>query len=415
MKPVRSLKIIYIASRLAKDWANETKIFKEAGHVVKAICPSNENPSLRIMQAGEIEIIPVAMPRPGGFFSNLGLLFKIPAVILRFYLIFRRERPDVVYYYAFPSSLWARVAAWLARVPVRACKINGPAIFSVPAFCFIELSTAFMDTVIFASSKIIERTYKRLRHLRDKVHLNYFGFVQDNFLKECDGSNIRKEFGIPAGTPLVVMVALMYRPNSWLFNGANYKGHDILIRAARIIKETNPNVRFMLVGDDALPGIGVRAGLERMAGEFGLKESFIFAGFRKDIPEILAAADVAVVPSLIENCGGAIEPLFMKKPVVASNVGGLPDIVIDGVTGILVEPANPDALAKGIIKILSIPAQTRLEMGEEGHKLVKKLFDLRSIIGEMERIFHNELDRTDGGKRLTGACEQKHVHPKVKK
>ncbi|MBI5887859.1 MAG: glycosyltransferase [Deltaproteobacteria bacterium] len=393
MKPGERLKIIFVTPRLAKDWVNAAKMLKEKGHVVKAVCPANENPSLQTVQAGGIEAILLSMPRGGGIFSIPSLFFKVPAVILRFYFIFRKERPDVVYYFTFPSSLWARVASWLARVPVRASKINGPAIFGVPAFSFAELSTAFMDTVILASCKMIERTYKRSRHLRNKVHLNYFGFAQDNFLREPNGSNIRKEFSIPEGAPLVVMVALMYCPRRWLFKGANIKGHDIFIRAARIIKESNPDVRFMIVGDDALPGLGVRAGLERMAGDLGLKDTIIFTGFRKDIPEILAASDIAVVPSLTENCGGAVEPLLMKKPVVASNVGGLPDVVIDGITGILVRPGEPDALANGIMKLLSLPAETRLRMGEEGRELVKKLFDLRKVTDEMERIFHREMDK----------------------
>jgi len=97
---------------------------------------------------------------------------------------------------------------------------------------------------------------------------------------------------------------------------------------------------------------------------------------------------VAAVPSLSENVGGAVEPLLMERPVVASAVGGLPDVVRDGETGYLVPPRDPGALADALLHTLTLPAAARRAMGRRGRAIVQELFDINRVALNEERIFY---------------------------
>lgn len=379
------LKIIVIAGRHTKDWLPTARLLIERGHAVKVICPSNDNPSIKTLTDENLQVRLIEIPRPG--IPIFTLASSIHSTVAGLYRIFQRERPDLVFSYTFPLNIWARLASWWLGVPIRACKLNGPAVFLNPWFAALELGTAWMDNVVLASSRMLARAYRRGPGMKGKVHLNYFGFKLRDFSVEKGGEAIRQEFGISGEAPLVVMIALMYRPRRWLFEGANIKGHDVLLHAARILREQNPAVRFLIVGDDALPGLGLRIELERLKDRLGLQNNVVFTGFRKDIPDILDAADVVAVPSLIENVGGAIEPLWMRKPVVASNVGGLPDVVKDFETGLLVPPGDPEALARGLLEILALSPGQREQMGARGHEIIGALFDLEKVTDEMERLF----------------------------
>jgi len=151
-----------------------------------------------------------------------------------------------------------------------------------------------------------------------------------------------------------------------------------------------------IVGDE--PAGLVTAGsyaarLKAMAHDMKLDNNVIFAGHRNDIPSILAAADVVAVPSLSENLGGAVEPLLMEKPVVASNVGGLPEVVIHGQTGLLVPPSDPERLAQALLQMLALPVIERQKMGKCGRQIVMRILDIEQIVLGEEQLFYQILRR----------------------
>lgn len=172
-------------------------------------------------------------------------------------------------------------------------------------------------------------------------------------------ARIRGELGTSADAS-VVLCAGRLRPE---------KGQDILLRATPRIRDAVPGVEIWLAGDGSH-----RAEYEAIARELGVGDTVRFLGFRSDVPDLMAAADLAAVPSRSEGLGtAALEALAAGLAVVASDVGGLPDSVIPGETGELVAPENPVALADAVAGLLRDP-ERRAALGRAGRSLIEDQF-----------------------------------------
>lgn len=168
------------------------------------------------------------------------------------------------------------------------------------------------------------------------------------------------------------------------------KGVAYLIRAASIVPRQNPRVKFIIAGDGSL-----RSKLESLAARLQVNDAVEFVGWKHDIVKFLKQIDIMAMPSLWEAFGlSAAEAMALEKPVIASRVGGLPEVVDDGVTGILVPPADPEALARAIVELAADPARQRA-MGRRGRARVESLFSLDDMIERHEEFY----DRVGGGAR----------------
>jgi len=161
-----------------------------------------------------------------------------------------------------------------------------------------------------------------------------------------------------------------------------HKDHRTLIEAARIVVDEFPRVIFLIVGDGPL-----RREIEILIKKLNLEEKVRLCGFRQDIPEILSVLDLFVLSSSWEGLGTSLLDAFASKvPVVATNVGGIPEIVKDKVNGILVPPGNPGALARAIISLLKNRGLAR-QMAEEGFRLVKEKLSVERMVKETRKIY----------------------------
>ncbi|MDW8213860.1 MAG: glycosyltransferase family 4 protein [Roseiflexaceae bacterium] len=379
-----SLTIMYVTGYGAHEWALHTPRFlAHRGHRVMMACPS-DSPMARLVHTVGMNVQIWQAPR------RLKDVRRVVDAIGALYRLFRQHNPDVVVYYALPISLWARLAARLAGVPVRLFKPPSLWDLELGPYRLAEYGTAWMDSAILASSRALVRYYRRAPIARSAVILSYYGFPLDRFNPSLDGAAVRQEFGIAPTAPVVTTVAHLIPPIRRFDPHYGIKGHEVLIRAARDVVARMPSVRFLIVGAEP-EGVahGVyEASLKQLARMHGVDRHVIFAGRRTDIPAILAASDVAAVPSLSENVGGAVEPLLMERPVVASAVGGLPDVVRDGETGYLVPPRDPGALADALLHLLSLPPAARHAMGRRGRAIVRDLFDIEQVALAEERIFY---------------------------
>lgn len=380
------LRIVHIfGNAYAGNWAfYPLKIWHEAGHQVAAIFPTEGELVERLRQ----EKVPVSViPYP----RRLRHVGDAWHCITQIQAELRAFSADVVHCHLVPANLWGRIAAWLAHVPVRVTQWPGPLPLELPVPRLLELATVWMDSAIIASSLATQRIYQRYPHTRHKVHLIYYGFPLEPFTSGPPSRAIRTEFAIPQDASVVGMVAYMYPPlRERKLRGIGIKGHEILIQAASKVLAVRDDVRFLIAGDELIPGTAqtYKPRLIQMANDLGLSDRVIFAGRRNDIPQFLSEIDIAVVPSMSENVGGAVEPLLMGKPVVASNVGGLPDVVIEGKTGMLVPPGEPDALAQSLLRMLSLPVEERQRMGEVGRQIVAELFDIRETVKQQEALYY---------------------------
>jgi glycosyltransferase involved in cell wall biosynthesis len=153
-------------------------------------------------------------------------------------------------------------------------------------------------------------------------------------------ADLRRRYGWPETAPVVAMVAVMREG----------KGHDVLLEAAALVRKRHPQALFVLAGDGPL-----RPAIERMASG-ALAQAVRFMGERSDVPEIMCAADMVVLPSLSEAFPTVlIEAAMAGRPAVATRVGGIAEIVEDGRTGLLVPPSNPIALAGALMRLIEHP------------------------------------------------------------
>jgi glycosyltransferase involved in cell wall biosynthesis len=182
-------------------------------------------------------------------------------------------------------------------------------------------------------------------------------------------------------------------------NGRGIKGHEYLIKAAPVILAEFPTARLLLIGS-AFSEDGQRYmdELKELVHRLGLQDRIIFTGFRPDINNVLRALDVSVQPSLNENLGGTIESLLMECPLVATRVGGMVDSVRDGETGVLVEPANTDELARGILQLLRDPERAR-RLAHAGRKLMLERFTLSRTVRDLSELYHRLPQRGRGARR----------------
>lgn len=333
-------------------------------------------------------------------FGFIGLIdiWALPFKLLGLARVFRRERFDVVQTHLFRSMIMGRLAAWLADVPVRLAMVAGPYHLETHTLRWPDRITCWMDTAVIASCEYTRRLYRRMGVTDAHLELIYYGPDESRFNPEqLPNAGIREEYGWPADTPLVGMVAYFYPP--WhrsgmtppAINGRGIKGHEYLIKAAHAILAEFPTAKLLLIGSSfSEEGQRYIDELKALVLSLGLQESIIFTGFRPDVNSILRELDVSVQPSLNENLGGTIESLLMECPLVATRVGGMVDSVRDGETGVLVEPADADDLARGILQLLRDPERAR-RLGRAGRKLMLERFTLSRTLHDLSELYHRLL------------------------
>jgi glycosyltransferase involved in cell wall biosynthesis len=327
-------------------------------------------------------------------FTSSPDLLDLPRKVLALARLFRRERFDVVQTHLFHSMIIGRIAGWIANVPVRLSMIAGP--FHLEAYTprWIDRATAWMDTGIIASCEHTLKLYRACGVSARRLSLIYYGPDESKF----DPANLRRglvrqEFSWPADAPLIGMVAIFYTEfgrNRWtppVLHGRAGKGHEELIHATPIVLREFPNAKFLLVGPAwHAGGEKFLARMQALVAELGLKESVVFTGLRNDVPQIYRDLDVSVQASLNENLGGTIESLLMQCPTVATRVGGLTDSIVDGVTGVLVSPADPADVARGILRLLRDPKRARA-LGEAGRRRMLARFTLSKTIADLHALY----------------------------
>jgi glycosyltransferase involved in cell wall biosynthesis len=185
-------------------------------------------------------------------------------------------------------------------------------------------------------------------------------------------AKLHEELWLPHHAPVVGNVAAL----------VPHKGHRHLIEAAAAVVRQVPDTRFVIAGDGEL-----RQGLERQIREHHLEKHVLLAGFRPDVLSLHKAFDVFVMSSVTEGLGTSLlDAMACGKPIVATSTGGIPEVVIDGQTGILVPPRDHDAMAAAIVKLLKDP-QLRARMGAAGLHRVRQKFSADRMVKDTLRVY----------------------------
>jgi len=306
------------------------------------------------------------------------------AAFLRLYFLFRRQKFDIVHTHTAKAGALARTAAFFAGTPVIVHTLHGHNFYGYFGPVSSRIVTIIERWLGYLTDKIIALTELERKDLisfkaagSEKIRLIYQGLEMEGYTGlNIDKHRIRQSLGIKPDEKVVGMIGRL----------EPVKGPEYFIAAAKSVAEVFPRVKFILVGEGSL-----REKLEKQMKSLGLEEKFIFTGWREDIPEILSILDLLVLPSLNEGVGMVlIEAQGLGVPIVASRVGGIPEIVRDNQTGILVSAGDADSFA-GAIKSLLADENRRSAMSQEAIKWIKGKFKARDMIEEISKLYQELL------------------------
>lgn len=309
--------------------------------------------------------------KPNGLYGYFLFIYRVIGII-------RKYRPDIIQGQFHPESHLAPVIGSLARIPayitVHSTTSQHQQAVKLPTIIKAKISS-FLSRGVFAVSDAVRKdltdnlhtTSKNIMILHNGVNLNRYNPVEN----DC---SLHKELGISENSKIALTIA-----------HARYeKGLEYLIKAVPDIIGKEQNSHFVFCG-----GGPDESSLINLARELGVNEHVHFLGRRDDIPRLLNCSYMSVLPSIAEPFGLAVvEAMAMRKPVVATRVDGVPEVVVDGETGILVNPRDSRSLSGAIISLLGNNEQARL-MGEEGRKRVEKCFDLNTRVSKEIAIYED--------------------------
>jgi glycosyltransferase involved in cell wall biosynthesis len=298
-----------------------------------------------------------------------------PAAVLSVARFLRRNEVDILHTHSTEAGIVGRFAARLMPGPAVVHTVHG-----VP---FSENRSAMLNRFVLACERVAARCSDRIFTNTDRIRDAYLkrgigvpgqyhtipsGVDVDRFADAAPASDVDSD-GIR-----VVMVARL----------AQGKGHNVLLDAAAALRD---EVHVYVVGKGPLEGR-----LRRRINERNLEDNVTLLGFRRDVPSILAAADVLVLPSYREGMPRVVtEAMAAGRPVVATAVAGVPDQVVDGETGYLIPTGDSDALRDRIRELAARPSR-RERMGEAGRRRARDRFSAAEMVERTEAVYESLLD-----------------------
>lgn len=303
--------------------------------------------------------------------------------LARLVRIAREFRPHIVDTHTAKAGFLGRLAAKIAGVPAVVHTYHGHVLHGY----YGGLRTTILrgmerglaqitDRIIAVSHQIKAELVEHGIASAERIHVVPLGLELGQFLNaESTGGAFHREFGLAPGTPLIGIVGRVFP----------IKNHRLFLNAMARLASLHPDARFVVVGDGIL-----RAGMEDLARTLGIRERTIFTGWRQDLPAIYAALRVLVVSSDNEGTPmSAIEAMASGVPVVATRVGGLPDLVKDGQSGLLVPANDAAAMTDAVSQLLSNDI-LRAAMGQRA-RLDAAPFSVERLASDMERVYMDVL------------------------
>jgi glycosyltransferase involved in cell wall biosynthesis len=300
----------------------------------------------------------------------------------------RRWRVDLVHSHLYFPNLYAQIAGRMEGVPVVSSLHNlewepetlrdNPRLTPIKQRALLLGARAGVRTgrpsLVAVSEAVQASSARRLRVPRDAITVIRNGIDLADFdqANARAGLEVRRRLGIGPTDPLVLAIG----------RHVGVKGYGYLIDAIARVRTQLSGTRLVLVGEGPLT-----SGLMAQAEGLGLGATVHLVPTAVDVRPFVLASDVVAVPSLTEGFGMvALETMALGRPCVASSAGGLPEIVEDGRTGLLVPPGDVQALAEALLRLLA-DTDLRRNLGEEGRRAVRGRFDIRATVGRLEEHY----------------------------
>lgn len=300
--------------------------------------------------------------------------------LIKLAIFLKKENFDIVHCHTSKGGFIGRLAAKLAGAKIIIYSPHGDIFegyfckLATDFFILLEKFAArYTDKIINLTKIEIERflehgigTRHQLKQIYNGINIKYYERAITSNLKKRDEFGLGKDDFVCATVGRFVPV----------------KGHTYLIKAIQKVVKVIPEAKFLFVGDGEL-----KSKLSEEIKSYDLQRNIFLLGARSDIATILSCINVFLLPSLNEGFGMVlIEAMAARKPVIATNVGGVPEVIINGTTGILVPPEDPEAFSSAIIKLYNNPEMS-LEMGSAGYSRARNLFDIKTTVHEFEDLY----------------------------
>ncbi len=327
------------------------------GHEVLVLCP----PRSELERACEERGVPTASAPMRSEFDLLSALKLARAL--------RRFGADIAHYHTARAHTLGLAASRIARTPVKV--LSRRVDFPVSGNPLSRIKYKASVDAVIAITKAVKDVLIRGGVEPGVISVIYSGIDLANHDCPADGAAVRAELGIPESSYLVGAIGAL----------APHKAQAFLLKAAAKLAEERDDVRYIIAGDGEL-----ERKLKALARSLGVTDIVTFAGFRRDIRAVLGAIDLFVLSSVAEGlCTSMLDAMASGVPVVATRVGGVPEIVVDEECGLLVPPSDEAALAAAIARALD-DADLRRRLADGGRLRVKR-FSLERTVTETERLY----------------------------
>ncbi|KHE91354.1 MAG: glycosyltransferase [Candidatus Scalindua rubra] len=321
----------------------------------------------------------------GGFFADKlieeGVDVKIlsistsrnPVGIYKLYKLLKYHKIDLIHTHAYSAGTIGRISAFLAGVSVIISHNHSVYDYYNKYYHFVERLLSLITDRIICVSDIVRKFANETQRINPERLITIHNGI--NNISADSGKSIntlKEEFGILPGHTVIGTVTHM----------EEHKGIIYLIQSASYLLRSRKDLIFLLVGDGEQ-----EEELETLCVDLNIEKNVIFTGERSDIPEILSLIDIFILPSIREGLGLSIlEAMACGKPIIATTVGGIPEVVKDGVNGILVLPKEPEALHDAIVELLDDKGKREV-MGLNSKRIYAESFNFRTMVDRIEELY----------------------------
>jgi glycosyltransferase involved in cell wall biosynthesis len=368
---MRRVKVLYVAGSLDAG-GTESQLL----HLVRRLDRSRFDPELAIFEGGgaldadfealcPVHLLPKRpLTEPKVFAALVRLMKTLPA--------------GVVHTSLFSANWRGALAARAAGVPAVVGSVRNVGSWMGPVRRAVErAATSWADAVVVNAAAVARFMVEEVGARPDRIRVIANGVDVDSFRPRRDGDPDLRAGLWPAGGAEVVGAVMTLT--------AKKNPEDFVAAAARVAA-LRPAAKFLIAGEGPL-----RAEVASRIAGAGLAGRFLLLGLRRDVPDVLRALDLLVLPSAREGLPNVVlEAMATGLPVVATSVGGTPDLVLPGVTGLLVPPGDPGALASAILAVLGDPAAAR-RMGAEALRRVREAYSLDGMVRRTEALYEELL------------------------
>lgn len=302
---------------------------------------------------------------------NISSYFN-PFNILKLAKLFKQEKPDIIHTHVYFAATIGRIAAKLAGVKVIMHHVHSTYWHYSSINVLMErFLSHFTDKIICVSQAVRNFVVLNEKINPNKIEVIYNGISRKEVATDRD--SFRLALGVQKDDVVITVVA------SLLHN----KGHKVLLEAMAGLKDKYPFLKCWIVGEGPM-----EKELRDMVSQWSLEKQVTFLGVRADVPEILSTSDIFVLPSLLREGQplSVLEAMAYGVPVIASRIGGVPEIIRDQENGILVPAQEPQLLADQI-EVLILDPGRRKQLGEAGRKTFVENFDANIMIKKMEELY----------------------------